>query len=54
MTKQEHVISKAISKIEKIYEEIIQKGLDDSLCEYWSRELYDPIKNIKQAIDVNK
>jgi hypothetical protein len=52
MTKQEHEISKALDKIEKVYEEITQKGLDDSLCQYWSRELFGPISNIKQALNI--
>ena len=52
MTKQEHEISKALAKIIEVHEEIAHKGLDESLCSHWAKEMEQPIRNIKQALNV--
>jgi hypothetical protein len=52
MTKQEHEVSKALGKVEKVLEEIVLKGLDDSLCKYWGKELQHATTGLRQALNI--
>ena len=54
MNKQNHIISKGLSKIIEAHELIAHKGLDDAFCKEMAKNIEQGIRQIKEGLELDE